>query len=72
MRLLFINILKRNSEIYADRFRDKLISVFRLFATQPFLGRPAKNIAALRVYLLTKQNKIIYKVHDEEIVLSGY
>lgn len=56
-------------KIYADRFREKLIEFFHLLSKQPFIGRPAKNNPALRVYIFTRQNKVIYKVIDEEIVI---
>ncbi|MEO6455389.1 MAG: type II toxin-antitoxin system RelE/ParE family toxin [Ginsengibacter sp.] len=30
-------------EVYANKFRGKLIDLFHTLANQPFIGRPAKN-----------------------------
>lgn len=62
-------ILEKFGEIYADNFRKKLIELFKLLAKQPFLGRPAKNDIALRVFILNRQNKIVYKVTESEIII---
>ncbi|WP_207493381.1 type II toxin-antitoxin system RelE/ParE family toxin [Aridibaculum aurantiacum] len=56
-------------EIYARKFRDNLIEVFTILSKQPFIGRPAKKGQNLRVFLFSKQNKIVYKVSDTEIVI---
>jgi len=56
-------------EIYADKFRQKLILFFNLLSKQPFIGRPAKNDTTLRVYLFSKQNKVVYKVIQETVVI---
>lgn len=62
-------IAEKFGEIYADNFRKKLIVLFKLLARQPFLGRPAKIDVALRVYIFSKQNKIVYKVAENEIII---
>lgn len=55
--------------IYADKFRKWLIEVFKLMARQPFIGRPAKGHASVRVLMMSKQNKIVYKITDTEIIV---
>jgi toxin ParE1/3/4 len=62
-------ISKEFGQIYADKFRDKLIELFKLLSKQPLLGRPAKNNAMLRVYIFSKQNKLVYKVTETEIII---
>ncbi len=52
-------ILEKFGEIYADKFRKRLISFFELLSRQPLIGRPAKNDNTLRVYIFSKQNKLI-------------
>lgn len=42
-------ITEKFGEIYAEKFREQLIQLFRLLCKQPFVGRPAKNAPALRV-----------------------
>lgn len=55
--------------IYADNFRKRLIEVFRLMARQPFIGRPAKGNASIRVLMMNKQNRIVYKITETEVVV---
>lgn len=56
-------------EVYAKKFRKKLISLFHILSTQPFIGRPAKNDSSIRVIIISKQNKIIYKIQDESVII---
>ena len=56
-------------EIYAKDFQYKLIDLFRIISTNPFIGWPAKNDQSLRVYIFSKQNKIVYKNTNEEIII---
>lgn len=55
--------------IYADNFRKKLIEVFKLMSRQPFIGRPAKGHVSIRVFMMNKQNKIVYKITETEVVV---
>lgn len=55
--------------IYADKFRQRLIELFKLLARQPFIGRPAKRDVSIRVLMMSKQNKIVYKLTEKEIVV---
>ena len=55
--------------IYADKFRQRLIELFKLMARQPFIGRPAKGNASVRVLMMNKQNKIVYKITETEVVV---
>ncbi len=68
-----INIYQYISKIfgkaYADKFRKKLIELLRLIAIQPYIGRTTKNDRSLRVITISKQNKIIYKVTEENIII---
>ena len=62
-------ISSKFGESYADKFRSRILQVFRLLAQQPFVGRPAKNNPSIRVFLVSKQNKLIYKVTESEIII---
>ena len=55
--------------VYADNFRKKLIGLFNLISRQPFIGRPARNDASIRVFQMSRQNKIVYKLNDTEIIV---
>jgi plasmid stabilization system protein ParE len=56
-------------EIYAKKFRTNLIEFCKLLIKQPFIGRPAKNDSTLRVFVFSKQNKIVYKVESNRIII---
>jgi plasmid stabilization system protein ParE len=56
-------------EVYAKKFRSKLINLFHTLSTQPFIGRPAKNDHSLRVFIISRQNKIVYKIKNEGIIV---
>ena len=56
-------------QVYANKFRSKLIDLFRNLSNQPYIGRPAKNDTSVRVIILNKQNKIVYKVAERKIVI---
>jgi toxin ParE1/3/4 len=62
-------ISEKFGEVYAETFRNRLIQLFNLLSRQPFLGRPAKRDVRLRVYIFSKQNKLVYKVTETEIVI---
>ena len=56
-------------EVYATKFRNKLINLFHTLANQPYIGRTSKNDRTLRVIIISKQNKIVYKVTGKNIVI---
>lgn len=56
-------------EIYAKQFRRNLIEFCHLLTKQPFIGRPAKNNETLRVFIFSKQNKIVYNVEGTSITI---
>ncbi len=62
-------ILNKFGETYGDKFRQKLIVILKTLSKQPYLGRTAKNDATLRVYIFSKQNKMVYKVTETEIII---
>lgn len=68
-QLIYDYITKTFGEIYALKFRQKIIGLFKVLDRYPFIGRVAKNDNSLRVVLFSKQNKIIYKVTEKEIVI---
>lgn len=68
-QLIYGYITKTFGEIYAVKFRQKLIALFKTLAKYPFIGRVAKNDPSLRVVLFSKQNKIVYKVTEKEVVI---
>ncbi|MGI8952346.1 MAG: type II toxin-antitoxin system RelE/ParE family toxin [Chitinophagaceae bacterium] len=56
-------------EIYAQQFRTKTLEVFEKLCKYPFIGRVAKNSNRLRVLIFNKQNKIIYKVTETDVII---
>jgi|GEM_PF-2472651 plasmid stabilization system protein ParE len=54
---------------YADRFRIKIIDLFRSIALHPFIGRPAKKDPSIRVFIISKQNKLVYKPTEKEVII---
>ena len=56
-------------EVYATKFRSKLINLFYTLTKHPYIGRICKNDRSLRVIIISKQNKIVYKVTDKNIVI---
>lgn len=62
-------ISEKFGNTFAEKFRIKLINLFKLIALQPFIGRPAKNDASIRVFIMSKQNKVVYKLKDSEIII---
>lgn len=61
-------IEKKFGKVYADRFRDKVIELFKALAVRPHSERTAKRDRSLRVFVLNRQNKVVYKFTDSEIV----
>ena len=68
-QLIYEYVTKTFGEIHAIKFRQKLIGLFKTLVKYPFLGRVAKNEASLRVVLFSKQNKIVYKVTEKEVII---
>jgi plasmid stabilization system protein ParE len=62
-------ITEKFGSVYADKFLRKLTDLFKLISHQPFIGRPAKQDPTIRVFVLSKQNKIVYKITESEIVI---
>jgi plasmid stabilization system protein ParE len=62
-------ITEKFGEIYADNFRQKLIAFLQLLSKEPHLGRPAKKDGSLRVYIFNKQNKVVYKIKEQDITI---
>ncbi len=62
-------ISEKFGEIYAEKFRAKLIKTFQTLAKYPFIGRVAKNDKSLRVLIINKRNKLVYKIIESEIVI---
>jgi plasmid stabilization system protein ParE len=62
-------ITEKFGEIYADKFRASFVQFCHLLTKQPFIGRPAKDDALLRVFIFNKQNKVVYKVEDNGIII---
>jgi plasmid stabilization system protein ParE len=62
-------ITDKFGEIYAEKFRVNFIQFCNFLTRQPFIGRPAKNDAALRVFIFSRQNKVVYKVEDNSVTI---
>lgn len=59
---------ERFGEQYADKFREKIIQLFKALSLHPFAGRPAKNNKSIRVFVISRQNKLAYKLTETEII----
>jgi plasmid stabilization system protein ParE len=68
-QLIYDYITDTFGEVYAIRFRQKLTALFKTLTKYPFIGRIAKKDPSLRVVLLSKQNKIIYKIKETDVVI---
>ncbi len=66
---IYAYITERFGLVYAENFRAGFIRFCHLLTRQPFMGRPAKNDASLRVFLFEKQNKVVYKVENNHIAV---
>jgi plasmid stabilization system protein ParE len=66
---IFEYIAKEFGETYAVVFRKKLIELFHTLSKHPLIGRPAKKDASLRAVVYHKQNKIVYKVTESDIII---
>lgn len=62
-------IARKFGSQYAEKFREKVIRLFKVLATHPLSGRPAKKDRTLRVFVLNRQNKIVYKATEKELVI---
>jgi len=62
-------ITQKFGEIYAVNFRQRLITFLKLLGKQPYIGRPAKQDNSLRVYIFNKQNKIVYKIKEQNVTI---
>ena len=62
-------ITKKFGEIYADNFSRRLVIFLQFPGKQPYIGRPAKQENSLRVYIFNKQNKIVYKIKEQNITI---
>ncbi len=54
---------------YAKKFSERIIDFFRVLASHPFIGRPAKKDKRIRVFIVSKQNKLVYKPTHAEVVI---
>jgi plasmid stabilization system protein ParE len=66
---IYKHITDKFGEIYARKFRRNLIEFCHFLIRQPFIGRLSKNDETLRVFIFSKQNKIVYKVEDNNITI---
>jgi len=62
-------IERRFGTIYAHKFRSKLIALFSKLAQMPTAGRAAKNDRSIRVFIFNRQNKVVYKATETEIII---
>jgi plasmid stabilization system protein ParE len=62
-------ISRKFGKIYADKFRSKIIDLFKKLAITPTAGRITKNDRSLRVFIFNSQNKVIYKTTEIEIII---
>lgn len=68
-QLIYDYITDTFGEVYAIRFRQKLIGLFKTLTKYPFMGRVARNDPSLRVVLLSKQNKVVYKIKETDVII---
>ena len=58
---IYQHISKTFGEVYANKFRRKLIDLFNTLSSQPYIGRPAKNDTSLRVIIISNKIKLFTK-----------
>jgi plasmid stabilization system protein ParE len=68
-QMIYEYVLENFGEIYAKKFRTKIIQAFQKLQSYPLIGRVAKNDSTLRVLILNNKNKLVYKVTENEIVI---
>lgn len=66
---LYQYIEGRFGAIHADKFRSKLIELFNKLALMPAAGRVATNDRSIRIFILNRQNKVVYKATETHIVI---
>jgi len=69
-----LNYLEANwSEEIAQQFLQKLDKRIETLKGQPYIGGPSQTIKGVRGILITKHNKLFYKItNDTIIVLNMY
>lgn len=68
-KAIYKYISRKFGKIYAERIRSKLIELFTKLSVTPTAGRIAKNDHSLRVFIFYRQNKIIYKRTETDVVI---
>ncbi len=68
-QMIYEYIIENFGEIYAKRFRERIINTFQKLQKYPLIGRVAKKDKSLRVLILNNKNKLVYKVTENEIVI---
>lgn len=56
-------------ELYAEKFRNKLIELFQALSNHPLIGRPAKTNPSVRVIIINNRNKLVYKIVDDTVII---
>lgn len=56
-------------KVYADRFRVRLIELFHKLAIMPTAGRTAKAEPSIRIFIFNRQNKVVYKITEQDLVI---
>ena len=67
--LIYKYIARKFGKQYADNFRKKIIELFKALAITPLAGRFAKNNRSVRVFIFSRQNKIVYKPTVTDIII---
>lgn len=60
------------SEAVTERFVKKTFSIIDLIADQPELGTLESRDKQISGFLLTKHNRLFYRVTDKEIILLNF
>lgn len=62
-------IARKFGKIYADKFRLRIIDLFKKLAVTPTAGRIAKNDRSLRIFIFNRHNKVVYKATQTDVVI---
>lgn len=56
----------------AENFVDKLDSILELLANSPFIGTASNKKKGVRQILVTRHNRLFYRIIDDKIVLLDF
>lgn len=65
-------LLEKWSVEVAEKFIDKLDSILELLTISPYIGMESKKKKGVRQILITRHNRLYYRVVDNKIILLDF